>query len=92
MILAARPASPLTLSNLGDAGFQLTTPVAQTSCPPGAESGNRLGSSLTALGAFTAPATAEFAVGAPGLGANGSGPCPIPQGEILIEAGQPAQG
>lgn len=77
VILAAAPRAQLTLSSLGDAGFQLTTPVPQSSCPPGAESGNRLGSTLTALGAFTAPSTAGFAVGATGLGTNGSGPCAI---------------
>jgi FG-GAP-like repeat/FG-GAP repeat len=86
VVFGARLTGSLSLQNLGAAGYQLSTAAPPPSCP-GLPTGNELGNSnaLTALGDFSGDGQPEFAVGAPGLGPPGSGPCSLPGGEVLIE-------
>ena len=84
VIFGAPFTAPLSLDALGSAGYQLTAPDQPATCAPLLPSGNRLGSSLTALG--DVGGAPEFAVGAPYLGSPGQGPCAGPVGEVLIEA------
>jgi len=88
VIFGARRTGPLSLQNLGAAGYRLSTAVTRPSCP-GMPSGNGLGNgnALTALGNFSGDGQPEFAVGASGLGPPAGGPCSLPGGEVLIETG-----
>jgi len=86
VVFSARRIGPLSLLNLGSAGYRLITAVTPASCR-GAPTGNELGNgnALTALGDFSGDGRHEFAVGASGLGPPASGPCSLPGGEVLIE-------
>ena len=86
VVLGTRLARPLSLQNLGTAGYRLSTAVTQPSCP-GAPAGNELGNgnALSALGNFSGNGQPEFAVGASGLGPPAGSPCSLPSGEVLVE-------
>ncbi len=86
VVFGARHTRPLSLQNLGAAGYRLSTAVTQPSCP-GAPAGNEMGNgnALTALGDFSGDGQPEFAVGASGLGPPASGLCSLPGGEVLVE-------
>jgi hypothetical protein len=86
VVFGARRTGPLSLQNLGAAGYQLSTAVTSPSCP-GLPAGNELGNgnALTALGNFSGHGQPEFAAGASGLGPPASGPCSLPGGEVLIQ-------
>jgi hypothetical protein len=86
VVFSARRTGPLSLLNLGSAGYRLSTAVTPQRCP-GARTGNELGNgnALTALGDFSGDGRREFAVGASGLGPPAGGPCSPPGSEVLIE-------
>lgn len=86
VLYGARNGPTLKLHKLGAAGYQLTTPVPPTTCPPLTPAGNELGHGLTALGNFNGHRQPEFAVSALGLGPpSSSSPCALPGGEVLVE-------
>ena len=86
VVYGAPFAGPLSLGDLGSAGYQMTATVPPPTCGTLA-SGNLLGSALTALSGFSSRRAAEFAIGAPGLGPAGEAPCSVlAVGEVLIEA------
>ena len=90
VVFGARRTGPISLQNLGAAGYRLSTAVTPPSCP-GGPAGNELGNgnALPALGDFSGDGQPEFAVGASGLGPPSSppssAPCSLPGGEVLIE-------
>jgi len=87
VVFGTRRTGPLSLQNLGAAGYRLSTAVTQPSCP-GAPAGNELGNgdALAALSDFSGNGRPEFAVGASGLGPPADGPCSLPSGEVLVES------
>ncbi len=81
-------AAPLSLGDLGSAGYQLTAATPPSPTPGCGSAGNRLGSGLVALGDFSGSRAPEFAIGAPGLAptpVSAGRPCGGSTGEVLIE-------
>ncbi|HLM86037.1 MAG TPA: hypothetical protein VK272_07615 [Solirubrobacteraceae bacterium] len=81
VIYGAPFASPLSLANLGSAGYQLTGPSPSAVGPTGDE----LGFGVAALNGFAEEGRPLFAVGAPGLGLPGMQPGVGAFGEVLLE-------
>jgi len=84
ILYGAQYTSPLSLANLGSAGYQLTGPLPSTNSGI-ATTGNELGFGVAALNGFAENGRPLFAVGAPGLGLPGTQPGSLPLGEVLLE-------